>query len=549
MVQQPDYIVTTALDYANGDLHLGHMLEKIQADIYVRYLKMQGQKVVFLGGQDAHGTPIMLRAQALGIEPASMVQEWQARHRDDLAAFQIDYDQLVSTHDPKNQVLTESIYNKLHDDGHILERTVEQYYDTKAEMFLPDRYIKGTCPKCGLGDQYGDGCEGCGAKYDPEDLKSPYSVLNPDIELIKKKSKHAFFALSQCSDESRAALDTIQLQSEVKHKLVEWFDKGLLDWNISRDKPYFGFSIPGMDEKFFYVWVDAPVGYMTAYHLWAEGQPKGLNGEEGWVPDSKTTLEHFIGKDIVFFHGVFWPAMLKQSGYRLPSSIWAHGFLTVEGAKMSKSRGTFITARQYLEHLAPDYLRYYFATRLSTGVQDLDLAWDEFQLKINADLVGKYVNLASRSAGFIHKRFDSKLADALDDQSRFDQAVRQGDQIAEAYASKNYALAMKLIMALADDANAYINDLAPWALAKQEGQERKVHLVCTQALNIFKLLSIYLAPVLPETVAKAMSFLNCSEATWAMAKEPLLGHDIESFPRLMERVAFDPEIWAESTVD
>ncbi|MFW5454372.1 methionine--tRNA ligase [Thioalkalivibrio sulfidiphilus] len=543
MTQTPDnspatrqILVTSALPYANGPIHLGHLVEYIQTDIWVRFQRMGGHRCIYVCADDAHGTPIMLKARAEGIEPEELIERIGHEHRADFAGFHVAFDQYHSTHSPENQHFAELIYTRLRDGGHIARRTIRQAYDPKAGMFLPDRFIKGECPKCGAADQYGDSCEACGATYAPTDLKNPVSAISGATP-VEKESEHYFFKLADFEQFLRAWTGSGSLQPEIRNKLNEWFKAGLTDWDISRDAPYWGFEIPDAPGKYFYVWLDAPIGYMASFKRYCEGH--GLDFDAWWSPDSQAELYHFIGKDIAYFHTLFWPAMLTGAGFRAPTAVFCHGFLTVNGQKMSKSRGTFIKARTYLDHLNPEYLRYYFAAKLGSGVDDIDLSLDDFIARVNSDLVGKVVNIASRCAGFIHKRFNGQLADSLPDADLYQRFARSRDEIAKLFEAREFGQAMREIMALADVANQYIDEHKPWVLAKQEGMEDRVQAVCTQGLNLFRVLMTYLKPVLPAMAEKAEGFLNVAPLAWNHVAEPLLAHRINPFEPLMTRV--DPD--------
>lgn len=538
MTNARDILITSALPYANGPIHIGHLVEYIQTDIWARFQRMRGQNCWYVCADDAHGTPIMLRARQEGIAPEALIARVAEEHQADFAAFRIAFDHYHSTHSDENRHFATLIYERNRDDGHIARRTITQAYDPVEQMFLPDRFIKGECPKCGAPDQYGDNCEACGASYSPNELKNPRSAVSGAVP-EQRESVHFFFKLADFEEMLKAWTQSGSLQKEVANKLGEWFEAGLQEWDISRDAPYFGFEIPDAPGKFFYVWLDAPIGYMASFkHLCesARGRAAGLDFDRFWSRDSNAELYHFIGKDIIYFHALFWPAMLHGAGFRTPSAIFAHGFLTVDGAKMSKSRGTFIKARTYLDHLNPEYLRYYFAAKLGPGVDDIDLSLEDFQFRVNADLVGKVVNIASRSAGFITKRFDGRLAAALPDPELFAQFVAAGDSIADAYERREYSRAVREIMALADRANRYIDEQAPWVLAKQEGQEAELHGVCTLGLNLFRLLIGWLRPILPGTAADSEAFLQVPPLTWADLDRPLLDHAIAPFKPLMTRV-------------
>ncbi|MBL1457517.1 MAG: methionine--tRNA ligase [Methylophaga sp.] len=530
---QRKILVTSALPYANGSVHLGHLVEYIQTDIWVRFQKMRGHECHYVCADDAHGTPIMLRAQNEGITPEQLIADINKEHQADFAEFAIGFDNYHSTHSEENRQLASQIYLANRDAGHIESRTISQAYDPEKEMFLPDRFIRGECPKCGAADQYGDNCEACGATYDPTELKNPVSAVSGATP-ITKESKHYFFKLGNFEPMLREWTQGDHLQAEVGRKLGEWFDSGLQDWDISRDAPYFGFEIPDAPNKFFYVWMDAPIGYLASFKNYCDRT--GVDFNEFMRADSPTEMVHFIGKDIIYFHALFWPAMLKGAGFRLPNRVYAHGFLTVDGKKMSKSRGTFIKARTYLNHLNPEYLRYYFAAKLNNTIEDIDLSLEDFQSRINSDLVGKVVNIASRCAGFINKRFDGKLSDALADEVLFKAFTDQAESIAKRYDNREFAQAMREIMALADKANQYIDERKPWVLAKEDGKEAEVQAVCSMGINLFRVLIAYLKPVLPRTAEQAEAFLKIDALQWTDIGQPLLGHTIDPFKPLMTRV-------------
>ncbi|MEM9532289.1 MAG: methionine--tRNA ligase [Pseudomonadota bacterium] len=528
-----DILVTCALPYANGAIHLGHMVEHVQGDIWVRALRMRGHRVWFVCADDAHGTPIMVNADRRGITPEQLIAESAEAHEADLNDFGISYDHYHSTHSDNNRVLVEGIFAALNEKNLVEVRRIEQYYDAKAGMFLPDRFIKGTCPVCKTEDQYGDACENCSATYNPTDLIDPYSAVTGEKPELRE-SDHYFVKLAERQGFLESWVRGGQLQDEVVNKLEEWFEKGLTDWDISRDKPYFGFTIPGTTDKFFYVWVDAPVGYMASFQHLCE--QRGLDFDAYWQADSRAELYHFIGKDIVYFHTLFWPTMLDAANYRLPTSVFVHGFLTVNGQKMSKSRGTFIMARTYLEHLAPDYLRYYYASKLGPGLADLDLNLEDFVARVNSDLVGKVVNIASRCAGFINKRFEGRLAASLPDSTPLKKLSAAADGIAACFEGRDYNRAVRQIMALADEANRYIDEHKPWQLIKEQGRETEVHAVCTTGINLFRVLMVYLKPIIPATAERAEAFLNVEPLVWNDATQPLLDHAINPFQPLMTRV-------------
>ena len=538
MNQPRKILVTSALPYANGSIHLGHLVEYIQTDIWVRFQKMQGHACHYVCADDTHGTPIMLRAEKEGITPEALIERVHGEHLADFTGFHVDFDNYYSTNSAENRELAQDIYLKLRDKAQLIEtRTIEQFYDPQKEMFLPDRFIKGTCPKCGAEDQYGDSCEVCGATYSPTELKNPVSAISGATP-IEKESEHYFFKLGDFEGMLQYWIKGEHLQSEIAHKLREWFDAGLQDWDISRDAPYFGFEIPDAPGKFFYVWLDAPIGYMASFKNLCD-RIEGLEFDDYWNKESKTELYHFIGKDIAYFHTLFWPAMLTGSGFRTPNAVFCHGFLTVNGQKMSKSRGTFIMARTYLDHLDPEYLRYYFAAKLSHGIDDIDLSLEDFQQRVNADLVGKVVNIASRCAGFINKRFNGKLASDLPEPELYREFVDAGPQIAELYESRQFGQAMRQVMHLADRANQYIDEKKPWVLAKEDGKEQEVQDVCTMGINLFNVLIAYLKPVLPATAEKAEAFLRIKPLTWHNYSVPLNGHTIDKFTPLMTRIEQD----------
>ncbi len=526
-------LVTSALPYANGSIHLGHMVEYIQTDIWVRYQRLRGQHCIWVWADDAHGTPIMLRARQDDIEPQQLIDRMKVEHEADFGDFLLGFDNYHTTHSEENRYFAELIYTRLRDAGHISVRTIRQAYDAEAGMFLPDRFIKGSCPRCKTPDQYGDSCEHCGATYTPADLIDPVSVISgkPPIE---KESEHYFFKLGDFESMLRDWTRSGNLQTGIANKLDEWFESGLRDWDISRDAPYWGFEIPDAPGKYFYVWLDAPIGYMASHKHYCERT--GEDFDRYWRPDSDTEMYHFIGKDIAYFHTLFWPAMLHGAGFRKPTAVFCHGFLTVNGAKMSKSRGTFIKARTYLEHLRPEYLRYYFATKLGAGIDDLDLNLEDFRQRANSDLVGKLVNIASRSAGFISKRFEGRLSDTLPEPELYREFVAAGASIAEAYERREFSRAMREIMLLADRANQYIDGHKPWILAKDETRLPEVHAICTQGLNLFRVLITYLKPVLPRAAAESETFLRTEPLYWDSLREPLLDHVIDRYPRLMERI-------------
>jgi len=525
--------VTSGLPYANGPIHLGHMVEVIQTDIWSRFQKMRGHECYYVCAEDAHGTPIMIRARKEGITPEELIARMQVEHQQDFQGFLIEHDNYYTTHSDENRELATGIYRALRDNGHIARRTIKQAYDEKEGMFLPDRFIKGTCPKCGTEDQYGDNCEACGATYSPTDLKNPVSVISGTTP-VERESEHYFFKLGDFENDLKEWMQRTGLHSAVRAKLDEWFDAGLQDWDISRDAPYFGFEIPDAPGKFFYVWLDAPVGYLASFKQFCA--KRGMDFDAWMKPGTNTEMVHFIGKDINYFHSLFWPAMLQGSGYREPTGVYVHGFLTVNGAKMSKSRGTFILAKTYLESLNPEYLRYYFAAKLGSGVDDIDLNLEDFVARVNSDLVGKVVNIASRCAGFINRSFDGQLAGSLAEPGLFDELAHAASSIAEAYEKREFSRAMREIMLLADKANQYIDAQKPWLLAKDPGRAGEVHDVCTMGLNLFRQLVVYLKPVLPALAQQAETFLNVAPLHWNDAQQPLLAHSIATFKPLMTRI-------------
>ena len=532
-------LVTSALPYANGSIHLGHLVEYIQTDIWVRFQKLRGHECTYVCADDAHGTAIMLKAEQNGISPEEQIANIKAEHEKDFADFQIAFDNYHSTHSEENRELSELIYNRLLKNGHIASRKITQAYDPEKNLFLADRYIKGTCPRCSAEDQYGDNCENCGATYSPTDLINPKSVISGATP-IQKESEHFFFKLPDFSDFLTSWTRAGHLQNEMANKLAEWLDAGLQEWDISRDAPYFGFEIPNQPGKYFYVWLDAPIGYFASFKNWCEKQD--IDWETYCIDDGKgdpnlnngTELYHFIGKDIVNFHALFWPAMLHSAGFRTPTGVNVHGFLTVNGKKMSKSRGTFINARTYLDHLQPDYLRYYFAAKLTNTVDDLDLNLDDFIQRVNSDLVGKVVNIASRTARFIQKQ-GGTLSNHIDDEALWQNAVDAGHVIADCYEKRDFARAMREIMAVADQANEYIAAKEPWALAKVEGNEEQVLNICTMGINLFRAIMTYLKPVLPNLVVKAEAFLN-ETLSWESSISFKRNHDISKFKPLLNRV-------------
>jgi len=529
-------LITNALPYANGPLHLGHMVGFMQADIWARFQKLRGHQVTFIGGDDQHGTPIMLGAEKLGLTPQELIDQIETTHKESLSGFHIGVDNYTGTHHPENQRISAEIYRTLKESGHIDVRIIKQAFDEEKGMFLPDRYVKGTCPKCKSPDQYGDNCEVCGTTYDTTDLIDPYSVLSgkPPVE---RESEHYFFKVSEFEDMLSAWKNSDALQPEIANKLDEWFESGLIDWDISRDAPYWGFEIPDAPGKYFYVWLDAPIGYMASHKVLCD--KTGDSWESYWEADSEAELYHFIGKDIVRFHTLFWPAMLDAVNYRQPTAVNVHGFLTVDGAKMSKTRGSFILAKTYLKHLDAEYLRYYFAAKLSNSVVDMDLNLGDFVARVNSDIVGKMVNIASRCAGFISKRFDGQLASQAASPELLTEFADASQEIAARYEKREFSQAMRDIMALADKANQFIDEHKPWVLIKDETKLDEVQQVCTTGINAFRSLCIYLKPVLPRLVSEAETFLNVSELNWSDLQTPLLDHQINKFKPLITRIEQD----------
>ena len=537
-------LVTSALPYANGSIHLGHMVEHIQTDVWVRFQKLRGHECYYCCADDTHGTPVMLAAQKQGIAPEDMIAKVREEHLADFTGFNIGYDNYYSTHSPENKQFSQDIYRALKANGKIESRVIEQLFDPEKQMFLPDRFVKGECPKCHAQDQYGDNCEVCGTTYSPTELINPYSAVSgakPEL----RESEHFFFKLGECADFLKAWTSgnnphdgKPHLQPEALNKMKEWLGEGeettLSDWDISRDAPYFGFEIPDAPGKYFYVWLDAPVGYMASFKNLCDRI--GIDFDEYFKADSQTEMYHFIGKDILYFHALFWPAMLHFSGHRAPTGVYAHGFLTVDGQKMSKSRGTFITAKSYLEQgLNPEWMRYYIAAKLNSKIEDIDLNLQDFISRVNSDLVGKYVNIAARASGFIAKRFEGRLKD-VSGSALLAKLAAESDTIAEQYENREYARALRDIMALADVVNEYVDANKPWELAKQEGQDERLHEVCSELINAFTMLTAYLAPVLPQTAANAARFLNLDAITWANTRETLGEHTINKYEHLMQRV-------------
>jgi methionyl-tRNA synthetase len=525
-------LVTSALPYANGSLHLGHLLEQVQTDIWVRFQRSRGHDCLYVCADDAHGTAIMLTAEKLGITPQEQIDTIKREHERDSAGFLISFDNFHTTHSEENRQWCETIYERLRDNGHIATRDITQAFDPEKNLFLADRFIKGTCPRCKTPDQYGDNCEACGATYSPADLIDPVSAISGATP-IEKASEHYFFKLPEFEAMLTQWLDSDRLQPQVANKLREWTEAGLQEWDISRDAPYFGFEIPGAPDKYFYVWLDAPIGYIASHMDYCKRT--GADFDAYWQPGGDTELYHFIGKDIINFHGLFWPAMLHSAALREPTAIYAHGFLTVNGTKMSKSRGTFINARTYLDHLDAEYLRYYFAAKLNASVDDIDLNLEDFVQRVNADVVGKVVNIASRCAGFLYKRFDNTLTAHCAEPELVAQFIDAGDAIADLYEAREFNKAIREIVALADRANQYIDEKKPWVLAKEQGAEATVHEVCSVGINLFRVLLTYLKPVLPAMAEKSEAFLQCS-LDWTALEGPLLSHGLAKFKPLMTRI-------------
>ena len=529
-------LVTSALPSANGPIHLGHLVEYLQTDIWARYQRLRGEDCLYVCADDAHGTPIMLLAQQRDISPEQLIEEIGQQHREDFADFLIDFDRYHSTHSEENRQLSCGIFEALSEAGHIRRKTISQFFDPVAGLFLSDRYLRGTCPRCGAEDQYGDACEECGATYDSTELGNPRSTLS-DAAPELRETEHLFFRLGDFTDFLKQWATHGGVQPEIKNKLDEWFEAGLRDWDISRDAPYFGFEIPGSPDQYFYVWLDAPIGYMASHLNLC--QERGLDFDEYWAADSEIELYHFIGKDIAYFHTLFWPALLHGAGYRTPNAVWCHGFLTINGEKMSKSTGTFIEARTYLRHLDPEHLRYYFAAKLSPDISDINLNLDDFVTRVNSDLVGKVVNIASRCAGFIEKQFGGRLAKQLPEPAMFEDFAAAADGLAEHYEARRFSHAMRDIMALADRANQYLSQQKPWETVRDDATREQAWEACTQGLNLFRVLILYLKPVLPALAAKSEAFLDCDPLDWAARQTPQLDCPVRPFTPLSTRI--DPK--------
>ncbi len=528
-------LVTSALPYANGEIHLGHLLEYIQTDIWARFQRLLGNECHFVCADDAHGSAIMLKAEEMNISPEQLIEQVSIRHQQDFADFNIQFSHYHSTHSVENKTIANDIYKKLQKNGYITKRTISQAFDSEKNMFLPDRFIKGMCPKCNAKNQYGDNCEVCGATYNSLDLINPRSVLS-DTKPINKESEHYFFDLPQFEDKLKKWIEKGHLQEQISNKLSEWFASGLTDWNISRDAPYFGFKIPNTKNKYFYVWLDATIGYLASFKKLCE--LKNIDFNKFWHKNSDAEIYHFIGKDIIYFHALFWPAILMAVGYKTPNAIFAHGFLSINGKKMSKSRGTFITARTYLNYLNPEYLRYYYAYKLSAKIDDIDLNLDDFKQRVNSDMIGKIANIASRCAGFIIKKFNYRLASNIADTNLYNQFIFEKDNIAKLYENREYSQVMRIIMQLADKANQYIDTNKPWQIIKDENLIDKVHSIVSMGLNLFRVLITYLAPVVPNMALKSFNFLNTT-LSWDDIDKPLINTVINDFSPLITRIEND----------
>ena len=533
MSESPKILVTSGLIYANGSIHLGHLVEAIYTDIWVRFQRLRGRDCLYVCADDAHGTATMLRAEAEGVSAEELIDRLHEEHLREFRSFSIAHDYYYTTHSEENRELTELIYTRLRDGGHVTTRPVTQFFDPEAGIFLADRYVKGTCPRCKSEGQNGDNCDNCGATYTPMDLIDPRSAIS-GVTPVEKESEHYFIKLGDFEAMLREWVSPDRLQSDVVNKLEEWFAEGLHDWDISRDEPYFGFEIPDAPGKYFYVWVDAPIGYMASFR--ALCRERAIDFDAYWGPESEHELYHFVGKDIIYHHCLYWPAMLRGGGFRLPTAVYVHGFLTVNGQKMSKSRGTQVDAGTYLAHLNPDYLRYYYAAKLGPATADIDLNLEDFVLRVNSDLVGKVVNIASRCAGFLHRIFDGRLGTKLDDEELFRRAAAAGEEIAASFEDRDYNRAVRRIMAVADEANRYIDKRKPWEIAKEEDRREELHAVLTTGLNLFRTIVIYLKAVIPATVARAEEFLGQEGLLWADRETPLLDHPIRRYEPLMTRV-------------
>ena len=528
-------LVTSALPYANAPLHLGHIIEHTQTDIWVRFQRLYGNECTYVCADDAHGTPIMLKAEELKCTPEKLVEDIYVQHKSTFKDYRISHDNFHTTHSEENKILSERIYNSLNENGLIEKKIINQLFDTEREMFLSDRYVKGSCPNCGAIDQYGDNCEKCSATYNAIDLKDPISVLTGSVPIIKE-SEHLFFKLSSLKTQIIQWLDNSRIQESVRNKLNEWLEGELKDWDISRDSPYFGFKIPGYEDKFFYVWLDAPIGYLASHLNYLKNRDLEAKFEDFWNPNSDKEIYHFIGKDIMYFHALFFPMMLSNSDFKTPNGLFVHGFLTLNGEKMSKSRGNFISAENYIENLDPDYLRYFFASKLGIGVDDIDLNLEDFKQKTNSDLVNKYANIASRTAKFINKYYDNKLADELDSPEILDEFIEVSSKVAQFYENLEFSKAIREIMSLADKANQYVDSKEPWVLIKQEGSEQAVQSICTTAINLFGILTIMLHPVIPGFTNQATDFLNEKEFSWGSINKALLGTSVKTFKPIILRI-------------
>jgi len=528
-------LVTSALPYANAPLHLGHIIEHTQTDIWVRFQRLYGSECTYVCADDAHGTPIMLKAEELKCTPEKLVEDIYFQHKSTFKDYRISHDNFHTTHSEENKILSERIYNSLNENGLIEKKIINQLFDTEREMFLSDRYVKGSCPNCGAIDQYGDNCEKCSATYNAIDLKDPISVLTGSVPIIKE-SEHLFFKLSSLKTQIIKWLDNSRIQESVRNKLNEWLEGELKDWDISRDSPYFGFKIPGYEDKFFYVWLDAPIGYLASHLNYLKKRDLEAKFEDFWNPNSDKEIYHFIGKDIMYFHALFFPMMLSNADFKTPNGLFVHGFLTLNGEKMSKSRGNFISAENYIENLDPDYLRYFFASKLGIGVDDIDLNLEDFKQKTNSDLVNKYANIASRTAKFINKYYDSNLADELDSPEILDEFIEVSSKVAQFYENLEFSKAIREIMSLADKANQYVDSKEPWVLIKQEGNEQAVQSICTTAINLFRILTIMLHPVIPGFTNQATDFLNEKEFSWGSINKTLLGTSVKTFKPIILRI-------------
>ena len=526
-------VVTSALPYANGSIHLGHLVEYIQTDIWVRSQKMAENECVYICADDSHGTPIMLKAKELGITPEELIKKTYDEHVKDFKDFQIEFDNFHTTHSDENKEISQRMYQSLKDKGDIVSKEIEQFYDNEAKMFLPDRFIKGECPKCGAKDQYGDSCEECGATYSPTDVKNPISTVS-NTTPVTKKTEHVFFQLSSYESFLKEWMHDNDIQKEIKNKLSEWLEGGLVDWDITRDKPYFGFEIPDLKDKYFYVWLDAPIGYIASHKNYCDKNKQ--NYLDDWKEDSNTELYHFIGKDIAYFHGLFWPAMLEGAGFRKPNGVFCHGFLTIDGEKMSKSRGTFFNARTYLNHLQPDYLRYYFSSRLTSKIEDIDLSFDDFMTRVNSDLVGKIINIGSRCAKFINKDFDNKLSKDVGNKSLLDTMLSKKNEIISNYESRNFATNIRIITSLSDEVNKYLDEEKPWVKIKDQDTKESVQTICTDGINAFRIIIAYLKPVLPDIACKVESMLNADSLSYQNISDMILDHKINTFEPLITRI-------------